>query len=204
MAFISLSGGTPGAALLTANDGALPMIRSERSTVQALVEDAPDLLAQATDLLAQFQGLTSPENQALVTGILRNLETSSGRLDQALNDFSEISGTVSEATAQISIFTGKLDSISSSVQTTLDRADAALISAQTAFDFRRYGACGLWQRNPERRRHVRCRADPAARYDPAHFGEAVGVCRGPQTSPSQICNSVAQQPSKGSAKQRIC
>ncbi|MCD2310213.1 MlaD family protein [Pseudosulfitobacter pseudonitzschiae] len=134
VAYISLSGGTPGAALLTAKDGALPMIRSERSTVQALVEDAPDLLAQATDLLAQFQALTSPENQALVTGILRNLETSSGRLDQALTDFSEISGTVREATAQISIFTGKLDSISASVQTTLERADAALLSAQTAFD----------------------------------------------------------------------
>ncbi|UOA27237.1 MlaD family protein [Pseudosulfitobacter sp. DSM 107133] len=134
VAYISLSGGTPGAALLTAKDGALPMIRSKRSTVQALVEDAPDLLAQATDLLAQFQGLTSPENQALVTGILRNLETSSGRLDQALNDFSEISGTVREATAQISIFTGKLDSISASVQITLERADAALLSAQTTFD----------------------------------------------------------------------
>ena len=134
VAYISLSGGTPGATLLTAEDGALPMIRSKRSTVQALVEDAPDLLAQATDLLAQFQGLTSPENQALVTRILRNLETSSGRLDQALTDFSEISGTVSEATAQISIFTGKLDSISTSVQITLERADAALLSAQTAFD----------------------------------------------------------------------
>jgi phospholipid/cholesterol/gamma-HCH transport system substrate-binding protein len=134
VAYISLSGGTPGAAWLTAINGGLPMIESKRSTVQALVEDAPDLLAQATDLLSQFQALTSPENQALVTGILRNLETSSGRLDEALTDFSEISGTVSEATAQISIFTGKLDSISSSVQTTLERADAALLSAQTAFD----------------------------------------------------------------------
>lgn len=134
VASISLSGGTPGAERVTAPDGGLPMIPSKRSTIQSLVEDAPDLLAQATDLLAQFQALTSPQNQALVTGILRNLETSSGRLDQALTDFSEISGTVRDATAQISIFTGKLDSISSSVETTLEGADEALASAQTAFD----------------------------------------------------------------------
>ncbi len=134
VASISLSGGTPGAGPVTATDGELPMIRSKRSTVQALVEAAPDLLLQATDLLAQFQALTSPENQRLVTGILRNLEASSGELDKALMDFSEISGTVSDATAQISIFTDKLGSISSSVETTLERADAALTSAQGAFD----------------------------------------------------------------------
>ncbi len=134
VASISLSGGTSGAAPLTAFVGGLPMIASKRSTVQALVEDAPDLLLQATDLLQQFQALTGPENQAYVTRILRNLDASSGQLDQALTDFSEITGTVSDATAQISLFTGRLDKIGASVTTTLERADTALASAQRAFD----------------------------------------------------------------------
>jgi len=134
VAYISLSGGTPGAAPLEAEQDGLPMIPSERSTVQLLVEDAPDLMVQANDLMAQLQALLGPENQTRVAGILQNLESSSGRLDQALTDFSEISGTVNEATAQISLFTEKLDSITGSVQATLGRADAALASAQSAFE----------------------------------------------------------------------
>lgn len=134
VASISLSGGTPGAGALTATDGRLPIIPSRRSTVQALVEDAPDLLAETTRLLRQFQILTGPENQAYVSNILRNLDASSGQLDQALRDFSSITGTVSEATAQITRFTGRLDSIGSTAETTLEQADTALAAAQQAFD----------------------------------------------------------------------
>ncbi len=134
VAYISLSGSTPQADPLTAVDGGLPMITSERSTVQALVEDAPDLLAQATELLQQFKALTGPENQTYVTQILRNLDASSAQLDQALADFSNITGTISDATSQITEFTDRLDSIGASVDTTLGNADTALGSAQRAFD----------------------------------------------------------------------
>ncbi|MEW9921540.1 MlaD family protein [Marimonas sp. MJW-29] len=134
VAYISLSGGAPGAAPLTAEDGGLPIIPSRRSTVQTLVEDAPDLLEQASELLEQFQVLTGPENQDYVRNILRNLDASSDRLDEALTDFSEITGTVSEATAQITQFTNRLDAIGETVTTTLENADAALISAQSAFE----------------------------------------------------------------------
>lgn len=134
VAYISLSGGTSGADPLISLDGSLPIIPSRRSTVQTLVEDAPDLLAEATRLLQQFQALTGPENQAYVTNILRNLDTSSGHLDQALSDFSSITGTVSDATAQITRFTERLDAIGSSVEGTLERANSALASAQQAFD----------------------------------------------------------------------
>lgn len=134
VAYISLSGGMSGAQPLTASDGGLPIIRSRRSTVQTLVDVAPDLLAEATRLLQQFQALTGPENQTYVTNILRNLDTSSGQLDQALSDFSNITGTVSDATAQITEFTERLDAIGASVEVTLERANAALLSAQQAFE----------------------------------------------------------------------
>lgn len=134
VAYISLSGDALGTAPIEMPDTGLPMIASKRSTVQALVQDAPDLLAQANELLKQFQSLTSPENQAYVTRILRNLDTSSARLDQALTDFSSITSTVGEATAQITQFTGRLDSIGASVQTTLTKSNTALDAAQRAFD----------------------------------------------------------------------
>lgn len=133
VAYISLSGGAPGAEELQAPDGELPIIASRRSTVQTLVQDAPDLLKEATRLMEQFRDLTGPENQAYVRNILQNLDASSGNLDQALNDFSQITGTVSEATAQITLFTNRLDEIGQTVTTTLENADAALISAQSAF-----------------------------------------------------------------------
>ncbi len=132
VAYISLSGGTPAAAPLVAVDDALPIIPSRRSTVQALVDDAPDLVAEATALLAQFKELTGPSAQSHVANILRNLDTSSARLDEALNDFSEISGTVRDATVQITVFTDQLGEIGANLSETLKLADSTLIAAQEA------------------------------------------------------------------------
>ena len=134
VSYISLAGGTGDAPLLTAAPGELPIIRSRRSTVQALVQDAPDLLAQATELLGQLQALVSPENQAHVTSILSNVEQASGSLDEALKAFSDVTRTVSEASDQISRFTATLDTIGTSVTTTLANADTTLDSATGAFD----------------------------------------------------------------------
>ncbi|WP_102107639.1 MlaD family protein [Oceaniglobus roseus] len=134
VAYISLSGGTPEAPLLEGIDGELPIIPSRRSTVQVLVEDAPDLLAETAKLLRQLQLLTGTENQAYVSNILRNLAASSERLDQALADFTRITDTVGTATQQITRFTDRLDSIGAAVETTLQGANGTLASAQRAFD----------------------------------------------------------------------
>ena len=133
VAYISLSGGTPTAQPLTSNDQGVPIIPSRRSTLQSLVQDAPDLLLEATKLLEQFQALTGPDNQAHVTNILRNLGSTSGLLDEALTDFSEITGTVRNATVQISLFTDRLDVIGASVTKTLEQADGTLAAATGAF-----------------------------------------------------------------------
>lgn len=134
VSFISLSGGTPSAEPLIADLDGWRIIPSRRSTVQTIVEDAPDLLEEATELLKQFQVLTGPENQEYVSNILRNLDRSSGRLDQALDDFSQITGTVREATSQISRFTDRLDVIGATVTTTLEQADGTLAAAKDAFE----------------------------------------------------------------------
>ena len=134
VAYISLSGGTPSAAPLTANDDGWLIIPSRRSTVQTLVQDAPDLLDEAKLLLEQFQTLTGPENQTFVRNILRNLDASSDNLDQALSDFSDITVTVREATAQITLFTERLDAIGASVSATLEQTDDTLTAAKGAFE----------------------------------------------------------------------
>ncbi|WP_339759668.1 MlaD family protein [uncultured Sulfitobacter sp.] len=133
VSYISLSGGTPTAPPLVANADGWMMIPSRRSTVQTLVEDAPDILVEAKKLLEQFQALAGPENQEHVTNILRNIDTSSGRLDEALSDFSEITGTVRDATDQITQFTSRLDTIGAAVTTTLEQADSTFEAATVAF-----------------------------------------------------------------------
>jgi phospholipid/cholesterol/gamma-HCH transport system substrate-binding protein len=133
VASIALSAREGVAEPITTYAAGLPLIASRRSTVQALVEDAPDLLAEARLLLQQAQVITGSENQALVADILRNLSRTSGQLDQALSDFSEISGTVRDATAQITLFTDRLDTIGEGVDATLRSTDSALVAVQQAF-----------------------------------------------------------------------
>lgn len=134
VSYISLAGGTFGAAAPVATDGNPPLITAQQSSLQALVEGAPDLLEQATQVMEQLKAMTGPENQTSVANILRNLDTSSQRLDQAMTDFSSITTTVSEATAQITLFTNRLDTIGETATTTLELANDALISAQKAFE----------------------------------------------------------------------
>lgn len=133
VAYVELSGGSPDAPALSGVDGATPIIQSQRSTVQVIVEDAPDLIADLSEIMGQLKALTGIENQQHVSQILTNIETSSGQLEQALADFSEISTTVRAATVQITRFTDRLDEIGASIQSTLATTDTTLESANRAF-----------------------------------------------------------------------
>ncbi len=134
VAYIALSNNSADAAPLTSPDGEPPIIPSRRSTVQQLVEDAPDLITEATELLTRFQTIAGPENQAYVENILRNLSEASGGLQKALTDFSSITKTVADATTQISGFSERLETLGAAAETTLANADVTLNSATGAFD----------------------------------------------------------------------
>ncbi|WP_417210005.1 MlaD family protein [Antarctobacter sp.] len=132
--FVALSGGSPEALLLrtSVDPSSVPLIPTERSVVQALTEDSPDLVAEALAAIKEIRTFLGSENQSSVASLLKNLESASGKLETALSDFSEISRTVSEGTAEISKFTGRLDSISTSIQTTLGKVDETLDVAKVA------------------------------------------------------------------------
>lgn len=134
VAYISLTNKTANAPPLTSDDETPPIIPSRRSTVQQLVEDAPDLVTEATNLLKQFQQIAGPENQAYVQNILNNLSEASGGLDQALTDLSDITKTVADVTEQIAGFGARLDTLGAAAETTLGNVDQSLASATGAFD----------------------------------------------------------------------
>ncbi len=102
--------------------------------IDSLIEGAPQLLKEATDLLRGLSTFVTPENRQRVTQILDNVETASGGLEKAMADFSAISGSVKEGVDQISAFTSRLDGIATQADKTLKTADTALASATGAFD----------------------------------------------------------------------
>ena len=135
VSYVSLASGPVDAPPLEIDPAiGMRVIKSEPSVIDSLIEGAPALLREATDLLRQLSGFVGPENQQRVTEILDNVETASGGLEKALTDFSAISSTVREGVDQISAFTGRLDSIASQAESTLKTADATLTSATGAFD----------------------------------------------------------------------
>lgn len=83
VAFIALEGGTPDAVKLRAVPPAeVPVILSARSVVQDLMITGPDLLAEATALIAEVRGFATPENRGAIAGILANLRDATGQIER--------------------------------------------------------------------------------------------------------------------------
>ncbi|RYH07248.1 MlaD family protein [Tropicimonas sp. IMCC6043] len=106
VAFIALEGGSAEAERLEVVPSAeVPVIRSEKSVVQDLMISGPDLLAEATALIAQVRSFATPENRDAIAGILTNLQEA----------------------------TGRIDALATRAETTLSRLDAALETSETIF-----------------------------------------------------------------------
>jgi phospholipid/cholesterol/gamma-HCH transport system substrate-binding protein len=135
VSLVSVSGGDSDKPLLRETAaGGVPVIPGERSVVQSLTEDAPDLLTESIKLVRDFQGIVGSENQAKVAGILANVEAASGEFETALSDFSSISRSVASATGQISDFTDKLQPIADSVESALGEAEKTMVAMTGAFN----------------------------------------------------------------------
>jgi len=134
VAYIALSGGSPGAAMLTPEADGPPIIPSRQSSLQSLVSNAPEVLEDAARIITQLEALTGPENQDHVRNILENVENATAGLDQALTDFSDISGTLSRATDEITSFVEGFDGVGAAAQDTLAAADTSFAVITETFD----------------------------------------------------------------------
>ena len=132
--FVSLSGGSPTAPEPPPQPSTgVPELMAERSVVEKLTEDAPDLISEAVSLLRDLRGFASRDNQDYIASILKNVDLASAKLETALADFSSISNTVSDATGEIAAFTNQLVPVASAFQETLAKADTMLSEATTTF-----------------------------------------------------------------------
>lgn len=113
VSFVALEGGSPNSPRLVAEaDEIVPVITSQPSVVQELTDAAPDLLREATALIADVRAFTTTQNSANVSQIIANAERATARID-AIADEAEI------------LLAGAKD--------TFARADAALTAAEGAF-----------------------------------------------------------------------
>jgi phospholipid/cholesterol/gamma-HCH transport system substrate-binding protein len=135
VSYVSLSGGSPAAGHLQAAPGEkFPVIVSKRSAVQSIFEGAPELLSKAIVLLEDIDAIVNVENRAAFGNILTNLESASGELDTALQDFSTLSTELSKASARIAAFTDHLEEVADTATTTLITADETLKTARSAIE----------------------------------------------------------------------
>lgn len=133
VSYVGLTGGSTTAAPLEPDEpGRVPVITAERSSVQAILEDAPDLLTEAIELLRELRSFASEDNRARVANILENADQASGGIGAALEDFSRISETVRAATEQIGAVTARLDPIVANMNTVLESADTMLADVSGA------------------------------------------------------------------------
>lgn len=127
VSYVSLSAGDPDDPLLRAvSPDPVPIIPSERSVLQRLSQDAPEIIEEVLGVAKQLREILGPENQARITAILSNLEDSSQNLGNVLDDFSAVTETVATASKQIASFADRLDPITNAATKMLDSADVTL------------------------------------------------------------------------------
>jgi phospholipid/cholesterol/gamma-HCH transport system substrate-binding protein len=106
--YVEISGGTKTSPELTAPPGQIPVIRSSPSTLQQLVQSAPQLMAKLNNAADKLNNILNEKNQKAFGDILTNLDTTttmlakrSADIDATLANFSQVSRTLVEASTKI-------------------------------------------------------------------------------------------------------
>ncbi len=124
---VAIAAGTPGAPLLRqAQPDGIPVIAANRSALQTLSDQGPEMISRLNTVAEQMTQLLGDENQTRVRNILDNVERSSANLDKALADVTKATDSIALAAADISAFGERLDGLSTAASTTLGNVDTAL------------------------------------------------------------------------------
>ncbi|MEL6913180.1 MAG: MlaD family protein [Pseudomonadota bacterium] len=134
VAYIALAGGAARAEQLTLEADGLPIIASRPSSFQSLVSGAPEVLADAANIIAQLELMLNEENRRHINNILANVDNATAGLEGALMDFSNISARLDAATGDVAAMVGDFEGVGAAVKTTLEGADTTLATISTTFD----------------------------------------------------------------------
>lgn len=127
IASVSLSGGSPDAPALIAEDGPIPTIRAEPSDFQDLIESARNIARRASDVFDRFDALVTENDQAIADTV-QNVERFSQALAEnapAIDSFLE---QVGEAAERIGPLAESLDELSRNVNSIVAAVDAESVA----------------------------------------------------------------------------
>lgn len=132
--YVLLIGKSPEAPPLTATPGArYPVIASEASTLQQVIEGAPELVQKVDLLLARANDLLSPENRISLANSLANIDVftttlkdRSGDIGVLIQDAGATMENIRNATANLEALATKLNQSSDQLVTRIDTTLASI------------------------------------------------------------------------------
>ncbi|MFH5775269.1 MlaD family protein [Paracoccus sp. NGMCC 1.201697] len=123
---VAITSGSPDAPLLReVNPDEVPVILANRSALQTLSDQGPEMISRLNTVAEQMTHLLGQDNQDRVRSILDNVERSSSNLDRALSDVTKATDSIAAAASDISAFGNRLDSLGEAAEKTLGNADEA-------------------------------------------------------------------------------
>jgi phospholipid/cholesterol/gamma-HCH transport system substrate-binding protein len=99
--YVEISGGTQQSPPLSGEDGQIPVIRSEDSSLQSLVADAPKLLGKLNDLADRANSALSADNIRSLSEMLQHLDGFSGSLDGMAPDVKQAVLNINQLTVDL-------------------------------------------------------------------------------------------------------
>lgn len=124
---VAITAGSPEAVLLrVANPEGVPVIAANRSALQTLSDQGPEMISRLNTVAEQMTQLLGDDNQARVRSILDNVERSSANLDKALADVTRATNSIASAAEDLTVFGERLDGLSAAATTTMGNVDSAL------------------------------------------------------------------------------
>jgi phospholipid/cholesterol/gamma-HCH transport system substrate-binding protein len=127
VSYVQIGPGTPSLPLLRATeDMPVPEITAGRSVIQALSEDAPELITQTLDVIEGVNQLFGPDNQAQIERILANVAGASDTFTTALEGFSEFAGSANTFASEISSVSKLFINLSDDIEGLMQNANNTL------------------------------------------------------------------------------
>jgi len=134
LAFIQLSGGTPGSPpLLPTREHPVPVIPSEESALSKLLASGSDVVTSVNDILLRVNEILSDDNLKRVSSMLEHVDQLTGTLAGQREDIGTAMKQLAEATGELKKTLKTLDTMANTTNALVrDDARAVLQSVQHA------------------------------------------------------------------------
>lgn len=129
--FVQISGGQSGGDIVARAGEELPVIPSERSPIQQVFEEAPNLINEAILAISNLRELLGPGNQAHIAAILANMETVSDSFADRAEDIEKVLGRMDSAIADFQQTARAFTALAESGRTLVDGEARALLVQAT-------------------------------------------------------------------------